>query len=79
MLPNDPRLALFQANATMAERQHEAAQERLVAPNSPSGHPGTLRARRDPSGWFRGLTDRVRTALGGQGGHTRASGADEIS
>lgn len=31
MLPNDPMLALREANATMAHRHHEASQERLGA------------------------------------------------
>ena len=63
MFPNDPQMALFQANTTMAERHRQAAHERLAAP-SRSGDPGTLRARRDPPGWFRGLADLFRTALG---------------
>lgn len=31
MLPNDPRLALSQANATMSERHRQAQQGRLAA------------------------------------------------
>jgi hypothetical protein len=42
MLPNDHRLALLQANATMVERHRQAAQDRLVAPRRTTAHRATL-------------------------------------
>ena len=75
MLPNDPQLAFDQAMATMAERQHQAGQERLVASRSRTDD-------RAVSSWrsrlreIRALAARVSVALGG---HRRApaSAADD--
>jgi hypothetical protein len=76
MLPNDPQLALFQANTTIEERHHQAAQERLAAQGRTAGD-GTVSDRREPSRGFRGLADRLRTVLDGHI-HTRPSTADDI-
>ena len=76
MLPNDPRLALLEANATMAERHRQAAQDRLVTPSRSSGRTGPLTNRRHPSAWLRGLTDLLRTAVSVHG-HTHRSAADD--
>jgi hypothetical protein len=78
MLPNDPRLALFQANATIEERHRQAAQERLAAQGRTTGHPGILGGGREPSRGFRGLADRLRAVLAGHI-HPRPSTADDIS
>jgi hypothetical protein len=69
MFPNDPQLALFQANTTIEERHHQAAQTRLAARGRTVGRHGTLSGRQEPSRGFRGVADRLRTALGG---HIRA-------
>lgn len=68
MLPNDPQLALYEANTAIEQRHREAAQERLAAGGRTATRHGTPGGPRATSRGFRGVTDRLRAALGGRVG-----------
>ena len=63
MLPNDPQLALYQANTAIEERHRQAAQERLASGGRTARRQGMINGSREPSGPFRRVADRLRAAL----------------
>jgi hypothetical protein len=77
MLPNDPLLALHQAKATMAERQHQSGQERLAAAGRFAAGAGTANSRGDPTRTFLKLVERLRGALAGHQQPARTPAVDE--
>lgn len=66
MLPNDPVLALRAAQDRMAQRQHEASQERLAATARLAARPGPGHAGRAPKIAFLSVVRRLRAGLDGR-------------
>jgi protein involved in temperature-dependent protein secretion len=76
MLPNDPQLAFDQAMATMAERQHQSAQERLARKGQLATTAADAQWHGGAHGVLRSLVSRLGPVLRGRR-HPRQPTADK--